>query len=230
VVNNIDYDEIVALTQQPNRFAALSDLSAALIFATAAWYKERYNWVVSGVSPTDAEWHTIQRAIGNMEYELMQPLVGLIFPHALASLSGLPFLPCDGEEYAQEDYPLLYAALDAVYKPNAGFFHVPDLLEKFPLGAGNSPYALDDFGGEYTHTLTVDEMPAHTHTNTPHTHTEGIAVPFPTLVGAGAPAVYAQAGAGVTGASGVVIDSTGGGQAFDKFPPYRAVHFCIVAG
>lgn len=228
MVNSIDLDEIKALAKQPVRLAALSDLSAALIFATSAWYIYRYNWTVSGQEPTDTEWNEIQRTIGTMEFELMNPLVGLILPHALASLATMPLLPCDGSQYLRVDYPLLYAALDPVYQVDADNFRVPDMMEKFPLGASVN-FGLDDTGGEIEHILTIGELATHSHGNDPHSHSEITAIaavsqlvvlPQPSAI----PAV------GVTGAATVNIHNTGGGEAHNNMPPYRVLRWAIVAG
>ena len=42
-------------------------------------------------------------------------------------------------------------------------FYVPDLKGRFVLGYNSGIYNIGVTGGEVTHTLTVDEMPAHTH-------------------------------------------------------------------
>lgn len=41
---------------------------------------------------------------------------------------------------------------------------IPDLSDKFVLGAGNQ-YNVGDTGGEESHTLTIEEMPSHNHEN-----------------------------------------------------------------
>lgn len=229
MVDNLDYAEVQALSQQPVRFVALSDDSAAFIFACSAFYQRRSNWLVDGEAPSDAEWNTIQRLIGKMEYELMNPLVGLIFPHGLGSIAGLPFLPCDGAIYNRVDYPILYSKLDSVYIIDADTFSVPDMRDRMPVGVGTD-IAINDMGGEQNHLLTVDEMPLHSHTSDPHFHTDGAAAPVVVTVGAGAPVPSAVPAAGVTSAETVTIHTTGGNESHNNMPPYIGVYWAIIAG
>lgn len=89
------------------------------------------------------------------------------------------------------------------------------------MGAGNT-YALGAEGGEATHTLTVNEMPSHSHNF---------------VYGGTALCLGVTSSAEITGgfASGAYwnnlnkrrseIASTGGGQAHNNLPPYKAVYF-----
>ena len=87
------------------------------------------------------------------------------------------------------------------------------------FGAGRMPIGLDssdtDFdtveetGGAKTHTLTVDEMPAHTHDYTAHLGT-----------GASGPISLHDRIPSVTGPT----TSTGGGSAHNNMPPYITVY------
>lgn len=215
MVDNLDFAEIQALSQQPVRFVALSDDSAALIMALAAFYQRRFNWLVDGNPPTDAEWNNIRRLIGKMEYELMNSLVGLIFPHGLGTIAGMPFLPCDGTIYNRTDYPILYSKLDPVYIIDADTFRVPDMRDRVPVGAGTD-FGIDDTGGEKEHTLTLDEMPV-------HTHTEVSAVATVINGGLEAPASSAVPATTTTGAAG-------GGEPHNNMPPYVGVYWAIIAG
>ncbi len=86
----------------------------------------------------------------------------------------------------------------------------PDFRGKMPLGSGGD-YSTGDTGGEITHTLTIDEMPAHTHSYTssnwlsfhPYGSTSGYTHDTSTLD----------------------TSSTGGGQAHNNLPPYYAIAF-----
>src|SRR5450756_1924749 len=73
----------------------------------------------------------------------------------------------------------------------------PDLRDRFVTGAGN--LAVGAIGGEATHTLSIDEMPAHTHSATTANNT-------------------GQGGSGSQAASmyGTTTGSTGGGAAHEN--------------
>lgn len=229
VVDSLDFGEIIGLSLQPVRFVALSDDSAAFIFACAAWYQSRYNWRVNGDNPTDSDWNDIQRLIGKMESEIMNPLVGLIYPHALGSLVGMPFLPCNGATYARSDYPILYSKLDAVYIIDADSFRVPDMRDRMPIGEGLD-FSIDDSGGAVDHVLTESELAPHIHTSPPHNHSEGNALPALADLGTGVPVPSATPSLSATGFASVSIDSAGGGQAHNNMPPYLVVRWAIIAG
>lgn len=190
------------------------------LFSIAFWT----SWEEGGsLSVEDTTQFIKQVLLSRKEFNL----IGAILPFYTEDLPNLTLL-CDGSVYNKSDYPLLWEALPGAAK-DATTFTVPDLREKFLLGASDD-YPVSQEGGEFAVTLTEAEMPSHTHTNTPHSHSEIVATPFPTLVGAGAPAVYAVSGVGVTGASGVVIDSTGGGGEHENMPPYYALRYYIIAG
>ena len=92
------------------------------------------------------------------------------------------WLLCNGAQYAQKDYPELYAAVGAAfnramsengvaYTTTAGYFRVPDLRGRFVVGRSDSDddyNALGAAGGKKNVTLTAEEsgLPLHTHTFT----------------------------------------------------------------
>ena len=96
-------------------------------------------------------------------------------------------------------------------------FNLPDLRDRFPVGAGSS-YALNAKGGANTVTLGIDEMPAHTHD-----------IHY----------VYYNRGSGSSQTFGYLstngpnlglAESRGGGKAHENRPPYIALNFIIYAG
>jgi microcystin-dependent protein len=90
----------------------------------------------------------------------------------------------------------------------------PDLRNRFVLGAGNS-YSVGAQGGATTHTLTVDEIPAHTHTY----------IDQYVVINAG----YRPWPANNNDCNNRNIDSgsTGGGQAHNNMPPYYALCYIM---
>lgn len=154
------------------------------------------------------------------------------FRDALMTLSPLPLKPgmlmmhvgdvppgwlaCDGTIYDRVDYPQLYAALDAAFILDADQFAVPDLRDKFVLGAGSQ--AVGDEGGQAEVVLDVSQIPSHSHTYTPPTLNVDLESP-------GAPDVFA-AGVGLP----TQTSSVGGDQAHDNMPPYVVARYIIWTG
>lgn len=68
------------------------------------------------------------------------------------------WLPCDGRQISQAQFPNLFALIGAT---------VPDLRSRFIIGAGQGPglgsYGMRTTGGEERHKLDASEMPAHSH-------------------------------------------------------------------
>lgn len=167
-------------------------------------------------------------------------------------------LICDGSIHARADYPQLYAVTPAPLVIDSNYFRVPDLQDRFILGAGTR--ALLTQGGVEDVTLTIDEMPTHNHTSPPHGHTSpphshtspphshdanypqiniDLEVPgAPDPLAAGNPpflmpttpaVVTIDAQAVTIDNTTVTIDDTGGSQPHDNMPPYVTLIFGIVA-
>lgn len=153
----------------------------------------------------------------------------------------LPFgwLSCDGREVLQSEYPTLFARIGATYG-NAlpGHFRLPDLRGRTPVGTGQgeelSNRTLGEYGGEETHTITIEEMPAHTHllqcSNAPGS--------------SGSPAGQYPAASKLDGQSGQPVNSlyaptagatmhesaittTGQNAAHNNMQPFLVLHFII---
>lgn len=213
----IDYDEYLSTVS----YGAIADLSAttvALCLSLLGLAGNRDNWQSGGLPVSDAVFDDIDTTVGLALEEIMSNLVGMIFPHAMATVSVFKFLPCDGGTYNKADYPLLYDVLDSSYIVSGTQFRVPDLRDRVPVGAGNN-YTLDDSGGADSVTLTIDQIPAHDHSWSQYTFgvdIESVGVPDPT--GVGQPQLPQTTG------------SAGGGQSHENRMPYRALNFVIVAG
>jgi Microcystin-dependent protein len=143
------------------------------------------------------------------------------FPKTWAGyLNKLPdgFVLCDGRALNIADYPALYDKLGTLHNTVGGVttpegqFRIPDLRHRFIVGydASDDDYnAIGKIGGEKTHVLTIDEMPAHTHTQSgKDSHNSGTS-------GSGA-----DSGTTNTG-------STGGSQAHENRPPYYTLAYVM---
>ena len=104
-----------------------------------------------------------------------QVLPGTIAPYGGASApSG--YLLCDGSAVSRTTYAGLFNVIAELYGVGDGSttFNVPSLAGKIPVGIGASGITnRGDTGGEQTHTLIVDEIPAHTHNSNIYSSNDG---------------------------------------------------------
>lgn len=214
---SIDYDLFMASIAY-NKIADLSATTVALCLSAITELSNRYQWSRNNEDLNDTEWEEIQSIVELASEEIMSSLVGMIVPHVMSTVSVFKFLRCDGGVYDKSDYPLLYDAIDATYIVSGTQFRVPDLRDRFVIGAGND-YVTDDSGGAEEVTLTINQIPNHTHDYTQPTFgvdIESVGVPDPT--GVGNPPVTFPTSA------------QGGGQPHSNMPPYRALEWVIIAG
>jgi microcystin-dependent protein len=85
---------------------------------------------------------------------------------------------CDGTSYLRSQYPALFAVIGTAYgSADASHFNVPNLLGRFPIGAGAgsglSNRVRGTSGGQETVTLSGNQNGQHTHTLNGHTHAQG---------------------------------------------------------
>ena len=92
-------------------------------------------------------------------------VVGSFKPFAGASAPA-GYLICNGSEVSQATYPALFAVIGNTWGAavTQGNFKLPNLTGRTLIGAGTG-YALGSTGGEATHQITLEEMPAHRHGN-----------------------------------------------------------------
>jgi len=76
------------------------------------------------------------------------------------------WLVCDGSSVAVDQYPALYEAIGVTWgSAGPGFFNLPPLQDKLPLGAGGT-HAVGDTGGAMEHTIAQANLPNYTLPNT----------------------------------------------------------------
>ncbi len=207
-------------------FVFLDAWSISLLGSMLSQERPLWLWANNQFPLTEAEIDDLDNKLSTAQGQLMQSLVGLIIPCATATVPPGTLL-CDGAAYLRADYPNLYDALDPAFIVDADNFIVPDLQDRFIVGAGERE--IGEVGGSDEITQTVDQMPAHIHTSPPHVHTEVAAAPTVVNGGVEAPASSASPFTTTTGATAVTIDSTGGGQPMTITPPFQALRYVVVA-
>jgi len=113
--------------------------SMAVLLLGTSFLEMRNNWIDRSDNPedtvTDAEWDIIERINGNLAWEIMHPMIGVIMPMVTLAVPQ-NMLICDGETYLRTNYPLLYAVLDPAFIIDADTFVTPDLRNLVVVGVG----------------------------------------------------------------------------------------------
>ncbi len=164
--------------------------------------------------------------------DLLQESVHIVKTGSVIAYAGnsapAGWLLCAGQELDQATYDALFQVIGITYSPATvtTTFHLPDLRGRFALGLDNmgstsadrvAAAAADELGGSggaETHTLTLDEMPAHSH------DFRRVADTNP-----GRGSVTQTARGWV--ANDTLVEAAGGGQAHDNMPPYQALNYII---
>lgn len=163
----------------------------------------------------------------------MDPFIGQI------QSFGFGFAPrgwakCDGQLVPISQNTALFSLLGTTYGGDGKTtFALPDLRGREPIGvgqgAGLAPFNLGQKGGQETHTLTENEMPAHQHTFTLNCNstTSDSNNPQNNVPGLAAGNVYAAAASPGVNMSAMTSAATGGGQPFSIQDPYLVTNYCI---
>lgn len=177
-----------------------------------------------GSLANDWQWVEVDDSIEDVVQECATAVDSWYKPMMIGQVSwflgSLPFgwLSLDGSTFDADDYPELFALLDAQYKDvGQNEFTLPDVAGLVPVSAGGG-FVVGSDGGLGDVTLSVDEMPSHN-----HTYIQPIA-----NVDLEAPGVPDILAAGV--GPGTTTGDTGGGQAHENMQPYYVFVVGIFAG
>jgi microcystin-dependent protein len=161
---------------------------------------------------------------------MSDPFIGQI------GVFSFPFAPrgwafCNGQIMSIGQNQALFSLLGTTYGGDGvTTFGLPNLQGRAQVssgqGAGLSPYALGQVGGEAAHTLIIAEMAAHIHgaaTASDTTQLSPQAHYWAPDVGGNN--TYSATAAG--GMSGAAVGIGGSGQGHANMQPYLALNFCI---
>lgn len=109
---------------------------------------------------------TISQGSASDESGLLVP-TGSIMAYC-GSTSPIGWFICDGSTYDKITYRDLYLVIGNTFGGSGSNFAVPDMRGRTIVGSSNQiqnivDKEVGDVGGAETHTLTIDEIPAHTH-------------------------------------------------------------------
>jgi microcystin-dependent protein len=172
-------------------------------------------------------------AIHNQALAQSEPLLGeiILVPY---NFSPVGWAECNGQLLSISQNTALFSLLGTTYGGNGvSTFALPDLRDRVPVGAGQgsglSDYLLGQQGGEFNHTLILNELPAHTHqlnvksgngnSNSPggNVHAANGVAAIPT---------YTNAAPNATMNPGVIAPA-GGSQPHNNMQPYLGLKFII---
>lgn len=139
---------------------------------------------------------------------------------------------CQGQILSIAQNTALFSILGTTYGGNGQTtFALPDLRGRVPVGPGQGPglpaVSLGEVGGEPTHTLTINESPAHTHTTQSNRATnEAATTSRPNGKVPAAGGAYADATDG-SALQADVIGVAGGSQPHNNMQPYLGLNYII---
>jgi microcystin-dependent protein len=132
---------------------------------------------------------------------------------------------CDGQLLPIGQYQPLFSLLGTTYGGDGRTnFALPDLRARIPLHAGGQ-YVQGQPGGEATHTLTVNEIPAHTHAVTGDSTTGKASLPSGALLAGSAKVAYGPHTD--LGMNPLAALPAGASQPHNNMPPYLVLNFII---
>lgn len=215
---------------------ALSPESVTVLLFASGLLEQPQHWLDLEEDPLDeitvTDWDEIEKLVANAYREIMSGIVGYCFPLVTALPDNCLLL--DGGTYLREDYPALYAVLDAAFIVDADNFTLPDMRGRIPVGAGQgaglSDYAIGEIGGEEAHALVEAENAEHAHIDSGHQHTYGVSpIAVPVFAPGEVPVLQGFLGGSLTGFGSANIGTSGSGTPHENRQPFTALLWAVVA-
>lgn len=201
------------------RFASGDEIS----IGTTQPSEEEKLWINSSLSTNQAKykdgntWKELSiKALDSMPIGSIIAFAGTTIPNG--------WLECNGSAVSRTTYADLFSTIGTSHGSGNGTttFNIPNLKGKTIFGLNTNDLdfeAIGNDGGEKKHTLTTDEMPAHSHTqrvewsNTSYDNSIAVTIANSKLVVD----------------KGLTTGSAGGGQAHNNLPPYIVEKYIIKA-
>lgn len=132
---------------------------------------------------------------------------------------------CNGQLMPINQNQALFALLGTTFGGDGRTtFALPNLQGRVPVGVGDR-YNLGEVGGEYAHTLTLAEMPAHAHPASVAAAATAATPTSSTVLAQPGKAAYSTTHTGAMAAASV--STVGGDQAHENTAPYLALNYVI---
>lgn len=133
---------------------------------------------------------------------------------------------CNGQLLPINQNQALFSLLGTTFGGDGRVnFALPDLQARTPIHVG-SGHSLGERAGQYSHSITLAELPAHTHVLNASSLDGDSASPAGTLPAASVNTPYAGA-RNIQALSPQAISSTGGGIHHLNMQPFLVLSFCI---
>ena len=133
--------------------------------------------------------------------------------------------PCEGQLMQINTNQALFALLGTTYGGNgSSTFALPNLRGRVPIHPSDT-HPLGQTGGEESHTLTINEIPAHSHQVSASANPP-VAVSPAGNVWANEPNQFGSPSS-ITKMSASAVSSAGNSAAHSNMQPFMALQFCI---
>ncbi|MFJ7406770.1 MULTISPECIES: phage tail protein [unclassified Lysinibacillus] len=133
---------------------------------------------------------------------------------------------CDGQLLSINTNQALFSLLGITYGGNGvTTFALPDLRGRVPIHVGNG-VTLGQKAGQETHTLTSNEMPAHTHVVTASAESATLKVATGNVWGTTTVNMYASNQLN-THMNAQALSPSGNSQSHQNMQPYSVANYCI---